>query len=336
MRLPKFDYFEVKDIEEALKLLNEYQGKAKVMAGGTDLFPLLKQRVIHPLKVINIKGIPGLSDIRFDPQEGLILGALYTLSDLNTFPLILEKLPVLAEAAGLVGSPQIRNMATLGGNICLDTRCFYYNQSDFWRKSLSSLCIKFGGKQCHVVRKSGRCQAVYSTDMGPVLLALGSEVRVCSLKGERTIPLVDFFTYDGKTPTILQPNEILTHFRIPPLDHWGGAYLKFRLRRSIDFPLVSVAAIIALDPSEGKCISARVAVGGVASGPVLVKEASEILVGKHLEKKLAEMVGEAAFNVVNPISNVGSSPLHRRKVSMKLVERAILQAWSSIKNSKSE
>jgi 4-hydroxybenzoyl-CoA reductase subunit beta len=336
LRLPKFDYFAVKVIEEALKLLNEHQSKARVMAGGTDLLPLLKQRVIHPLRIINIKGIPGLNVIRFDPQEGLTLSALCTLCDLNTFPLIRERFPVLAEAAGLVGSPQIRNMATLGGNICQDTRCFYYNQSDFWRKSLSSLCIKFGGKHCHVVRKSERCQAVYSSDMGPVLMAMGSEVRVCSLKGERIIPMVDFFTYNGKTPTILQPNEILTHFRIPPLDHWGGAYLKFRLRKTIDFPLVSAAAIVAVDPSDGRCISAGVAVGGVASGPVWVKEAPEILTGKRLEKKLAETVGEAAFHVVNSISNVGSSPLHRRKVSRKLVERAILQAWSSIKNSKSE
>jgi 4-hydroxybenzoyl-CoA reductase subunit beta len=293
----------------------------------------LKQGVIHPLKVINLKGIPGLSEVRFDPQEGLTLCSLCTLSDLNTFPLIRERFPVLAEAAGLVGSPQIRNMATLGGNICLDTRCFYYNQSDFWRKSLSALCMKFGGNQCHVVRKSERCQAVYSADMGPVLLALGAEVKVCSLKGERTIPLVDFFTYNGKTPTILQPNEILTHFRIPPLDHWGGAYLKLRLRRSIDFPLVSAATIVAVDPDNGRCISARVVVGGVASGPVLVKEAPEILIGKRLEKKLAEMVGKAAFNILNPISNVGSSPLYRRKACMKLVERTILQAWSSIKNS---
>ena len=336
MRLPKFDYFEVKVIEEALKLLNEHQQKAKVMAGGTDLLPLLKQRVIHPLKVINIKGIPGLSDIRFDSREGLILGGLCTLSNISSSPLIQERFPVLAEAADLVGSAQIRNMATLGGNVCQDTRCFYYNQSAFWRKSLSSLCIKFGGKQCHVVRKSEHCQATYSSDMGPVLLALGFEARVCSLKGERSIALTDFFTYDGKAPTILKSNEMITHFRVPPLDHWGGAYLKFRLRRSIDFPLASAAAMVAVDPSDGKCISARVAVGGVASGPVLVKEAPEILLGKRPEKKLAEGVGEAAFNDINPINNVGGSSSHRRKVSAKLVERAILQAWSSIQNSRSK
>jgi 4-hydroxybenzoyl-CoA reductase subunit beta len=323
MHLPKFEHLQPESLEEALDLLSEHGEEANVMAGGTDLLVSMKHRLLTPKYLLNLKGL-GLDFIE-EGKEGLRIGALTRLVGIIKSPLVRERFPVLAQAAGYVSAPPLQNMGTLGGNLCLNTRCFFYNQSQFWRQA-RPLCFKTGGEVCHVVKGSDHCYSVYQGDLAPVLIALEAQVKLAQKGSERVIPLLDLYTGRGEEPIALDAGEILTEVEIPALAaSWGGDYQKLRYRGAMDFPLVGVAAV--LHRNGGSCARARVVLTAVASAPVVVEEASKLLEGQKPDEEVIARAAEAAYESAHPVANVGSTPRYRRKMVRAMAKRAIANAW---------
>jgi 4-hydroxybenzoyl-CoA reductase subunit beta len=335
MRLPKFEHLQPESLEEALGLLSEYGEEVKVIAGGTDLLVSMKHRLLTPKYLLNLKGLAELDFIE-DGKEGLRIGALTRLTTLIKSALVREKFPVLAQAASYVSAPPLRNMGTLGGNLCLNTRCFFYNQSQFWRQA-RPLCFKTGGGTCHVVKGGDHCYSVYQGDLAPVLIALEARVKLAKKGGERVIPLLDLYTDRGEEPIALEAGEILTEVEIPrpapdnksgrsslTTASWGGDYQKLRYRGAMDFPLVGVAAV--LNWNGGSCARARVVLTAVASAPVVVEEASKLLEGQKPDEEAISRAAEVAYEMAHPVANVGSTPLYRRKMVRVMTKRAIANA----------
>jgi 4-hydroxybenzoyl-CoA reductase subunit beta len=323
VRLPKFEHFQPESLEEALGLLSEHGGEAKVIAGGTDLLVSMKHRLLTPRYLLNLKGL-GLDFIE-EGKEGLGIGALTRLVDIVKSPLVREKFPILAQAAGYVAAPPLQNMGTLGGNLCQDTRCFFYNQSQFWRQA-RPLCFKTGGEMCHVVKGGDHCYSVYQGDLAPVLMALEARVKLVQEGSQRVIPLSDLYTGRGEEPMALEGGEILTEVEIPALaGSWGGDYQKLRYRGAMDFPLMGVVAV--LHRNGGSCARAKVVLTAVASAPVVVEEASELLEGQKPDEGGIARAAEAAYEVAHPVANVGSTPLYRRKMVRVMAQRAMVNAW---------
>ena len=208
MNLPQFEFIQPHSLQQARSVLGEHEGKAAVLAGGTALMVALRYRLRKPAVVIGLKGLTALDYVSRNGSGGIVIGSMVTLQTLEKSPLILNECSPLVEAAQLVAVPPIRNKATIGGNLCLDTRCIYYNQSEFWRSGQEA-CFKMGGKICHAVEKGRRCQAVYQGDLAPVLIAMGAEVKIASAKGERTIPLGEFYTGRGEKSNVLKLDELL-------------------------------------------------------------------------------------------------------------------------------
>ncbi len=324
MRLPKFVHLQPESLEEALDLLSEHRGEVKVIAGGTDLLVSMKQRLLTPGYLLNLKGLAELDFIE-EGEEGLRIGALTRLTSLIKSPRVREKLPVLAQAASYVSAPPLQNMGTLGGNLCLNTRCFFYNQSQFWRQA-RPLCFKTGGEMCHVVKGGDHCYSVYQGDLAPVLMALGARVKVAKKGGERVIPLLDLYTGKGEEPIALEAGEVLTEVEIPaPVASWGGDYQKLRYRGAMDFPLVGVATV--LNWNGESCAGARVVLTAVASAPVAVQEASKLLEGQKPDEEVIAQAAEAVYQVAHPVANIASTPLYRRKMVRVMTRRAIANAW---------
>lgn len=327
MRLPKFEHLQPESLEEALDLLSKHGEEVKVIAGGTDLLVSMKQRLLTPKYLLNLKGLAELDFIKED-KGGLRIGALTRLSTLIKSPLVREKFPVLAQAASCVAAPPLQNMGTLGGNLCLNTRCFFYNQSQFWRQA-RPLCFKTGGEMCHVVKGGDRCYSVYQGDLAPVLIALGARVKLAKKGGEWVIPLLDLYTGRGEKPIALETGEILTEVEIPaPAALWGGDYQKLRYRGAMDFPLVGVAAVLSWDGAS--CTKARVVLNAVASAPVVVEEAGRLLEGQKPDEETIARAAEAAYEVAHPVANIGSTPLYRRKMVRVMARRAIGNAVQSV------
>ena len=338
MSLPRFEYIAPKTIDEAVSVLSENKGDAKVIAGGTDILVNMKNRILTPKYLVDIKEIKGLDHIK-NGKEDLRIGALTTLNSIEESDVIKDKFPVLAKAAGDVGAILHRYSGTIGGNICLDTRCNFYNQSRLWRRG-RPVCYKLGGEEDNCLLfasakgKANKCYSVYSGDTAPTLMALGANVKVVGPGGERVIPLGDVFTGDGKRPISLDPAEILTEIIVPaPAPHSCAVYLKLRWREALDFPLVGVAANICLDSKDGACKTASVVIGAIASKPLEVTEANDILSGKKITEALIEEVSQAAFNGAKPLPNIGScSREYRKEMAGILTKRAISSALQTIKS----
>jgi 4-hydroxybenzoyl-CoA reductase subunit beta len=323
MRLPKFEHLQPESLEEALDLLSEHGEEAKVIAGGTDLLVSMKQRLLTPRYLLNFKELAELDFIEED-KRGVRIGALTRLTTIIKSPLVREKLPVLAQAASYVSAPPLQNMGTLGGNLCLNTRCFFYNQSQFWRQA-RPLCFKAGGKMCHVVKGGDHCYSVYQGDLASVLIALEARVKVAKKGSAWVIPLLDLYTSKGEEPIALEAEEILTEVEIPaPAASWGGDYQKLRYRGAMDFPLAGVAAV--LNWNGESCARAKVVLTAVASAPVVVEEASKLLEGQKPDEEAIVKAAEAAYEVAHPVANVGSAPLYRRKMVRVMTKRAIANA----------
>jgi len=323
MRLPKFEHLQPESLEEALDLLSEHGEEAKVIAGGTDLLVSMKQRLLTPRYLLNLKGLAELDFIEEDKGE-VRIGALTRLTTIIKSPLVREKFPVLAQAAGYVAAPPLQNMGTLGGNLCLNTRCFFYNQSQFWRQA-RPLCFKTDGETCHVVKGGDHCYSVYQGDLAPVLIALEARVKVAKKGSEWVIPLLDLYTGKGEEPIALEAGEILTEVEIPvPATSWGGDYQKLRYRGAMDFPLVGVAAVINWNGES--CARARVVLTAVASLPIVSEEASKLLEGQKPDEEAIARAAEAAYEVTHPVANVGSTPFYRRKMVRVMTKRAIANA----------
>ena len=306
-----------------MALLGKHSSNIRVLAGGTDLIPSLRQKLFEPELVLDLRHIPELRGIRRE-ASGIEIGALTPLSEIEHSTLLRARYPVLTEAAATVASPVLRNMGTIGGNICLDTRCLWYNQSLTWRKACG-FCIKKDGDLCHVAPGGSRCWAVFSGDTPPALLCLNAEIEIVSASGSRRISLRDFYTGVGDAYRNLQPNELLTRVFLPDTTaDYQGIYRKLRVRGSIDYPLAGVA--VALRRSNGHVTDARVALTAVNPAPVLVKGASEALAGKELDEALAEVIGDLAAKTAKPLTTSALTPEYRREMIRVFTKRALLAA----------
>lgn len=331
MRLPKFHLLQPDSLTEAVELLSQNREEARLLAGGTDLLPAMKLRVKTPAYLISLKGIPQLDYIVYDQDKRWVrIGPLTTLRTLQSSPIIQEKLPILGRAAALIGARQIQNMATAGGNICLDTRCWYYNQSHFWR-SCRLPCFKAGGEICHAIQAVGHCYAVYSGDLAPCLIALATQVKIKDRHKERVIPLERLYTGEGKCPLNLAPDEIVAEILIPFLpDYTGSAYQKLRDREAIDFPLAGVAVSMSLDQKDSICTDIRIVLNAVSSAPRRVAKAEEILAGKRIDEGLIEEAAKECFQQSHPVPNTPNSPTYRKRAVPVLFRRALQEALSQI------
>jgi len=329
--LPSFELRDVATVRDAVACLNKYSGKARVVAGGTDLLSLMKDRVEGPeLKIpgvlVNIKAIPELNQIAYDEQAGVRIGAAVTLNRLEASDIIKQKFTVLTQAAGQVGTTQIRNMGTLGGNICQRPRCMYFRHPHF-------PCFKKGGAKCyaaagehryyHSIMKNGRCVMAHPSDIALALAALEAEVIIAGSEGEKKMTLQDFFTPGNDfTETVLKPGEFLTGVQVP--NQKGKTYqsfLKRRIRHSTDFALASVATVARI--TDGICEDIRIVLGGIAPFPYMASRAVEILRGKKLTEKLISQAAEASLAEAHPL------PKNRYKIDLvtALVRRALTSMW---------
>jgi 4-hydroxybenzoyl-CoA reductase subunit beta len=321
LRLPPFRYHRPGTVAEALALMGEHDGRAMYVAGGTDLVPNMKHRLFEPEHVIALKGIGELRGV-VEGDGWLRIGAAETLTAVATDPRVRDLFPALAEAAAHVAGPQLRNAGTIGGNVCLDTRCTYYNQTAFWRQALG-YCLKKDGEVCHVTKVGRKCVAAHSADTPPVLMTLGAVAVLEGPAGRREVPISDFFVADGIANTRRAPDEILTQVRIP-LRSAGRrqAYAKLRQRSSIDFPLLTVA--IAADCEEdGTVVEIDGVVTGLGSRPRMLTGWSDVARGRRLDDEVVEELAERAHRQCHPLENIIVDPEWRRAMVPVYVRRAL-------------
>jgi 4-hydroxybenzoyl-CoA reductase subunit beta len=274
--------------------------------------------------VLDLRGIAALRGIKPQADGGVEIGALTTLRAIERSDYLRQHYPVLTEAAATVASPVLRNMGTVGGNICLDTRCLWYNQSLTWRKACG-FCIKKDGDLCHVAPGGTKCWAVFSGDTPPALLCLNAEIEIASANGTRRIALRDFYTGLGDNYRKLQPNELVTRVFLPAsMTGYRGVYRKLRVRGSIDYPLAGVAVV--MKRSKGHVADAQIGITAVNPAPLLVKGASELLVGKAIDEALAGAAGDLAATISKPLTTSALTPEYRREMIRVFTKRAVLAA----------
>ena len=318
MRLPSFRYRAPRTVEDAAAWLAESPESAMLLAGGTDLLPNMKRRQQTPSTVIALRGVHELGAIHGD--RGLTLGAGVTLSRVIADPRVRQSYVGLWQAASQVATPHLRNMGTIGGNLCLDTRCTYYDQNFEWRKSID-FCMKKDGKTCWVATSSPKCLAVSSTDTAPMLQALGASVTLRSSRGSRVLPLSHLYVNDGMLYLAKRSDEILTAIALPPSDGWRSAYWKLRRRGSFDFPVA--AAAVAAQVEGGRVVDVRIVLGAVASRPVAADRAVELLKGQDLTDDLIASAAIAASEVAKPMDNTDFELVWRKKMVRSLVTDAL-------------
>ena len=332
LRLPSFTYRQPKTLKEALVMKADAGPHGMYVAGGTDLYPNMKRRQQEPKTVISLMGVPELraSDSRTVERShgGTVLGTCLTLTELSDSPTVRRTHGAVADAAALVSTPLLRNMGTLGGNLCLDTRCNYYDQTYEWRKAID-FCMKKDGHICWVAPSSPRCWAVSSSDVAPVMVALGAEYLLAGPAGERVVPAARFYYNDGINYLTKQPDEILASVRLPPADGWDAVYHKLRRRGSFDFPVLGVAAWVRWQAGSGKreagpvVAEARIVLGGVASWPQEVPEAGAALVGTDLSTEAIAAAAEAAYRPAKPLDNTDFDLSWRKQMTRVYVTRAL-------------
>jgi 4-hydroxybenzoyl-CoA reductase subunit beta len=317
-----------KSLDEAVRLLATHGHDAMIIAGGTDVVPNLQMRLFSPRVLVDVKPLRALSGVEYSASEGLRIGALTTLSHLLESQVVREKFPVLASAVATIAGPLQRNMGTLGGNLCLETRCRWYNQSHLWRTALGG-CLKKDGDVCHVAPGGKFCWAAWSGDSAPALLTLDAEIEIAGPLGVRRIPLASFYKKDGKDRINLAPDEILTAVHVPArMAGRRGVYHKLRVRDSIDYPLAGAALSMDVDET-GVCLDARLALTGVNPAPLLVPQASQLLAGRKASGELIEQVAYAAIQTAKPLTTSASTPVYRREMVKLFTRRALEEAWGA-------
>ena len=329
MSLPQFKLLRPRSVEEAINYLGTHRGNVRVLAGGTDLIPSMRQKLFEPGLVLDLRGIGAMRGIKAGSDGGVEIGALTTLHAIERSELLRQHYSVLTEAASTVASPVLRNMGTIGGNICLDTRCLWYNQSLPWRKGCG-FCIKKDGDLCHVAPGGTKCWAAFSGDTPPALLCLDAEIEIAGPAGVRRERLADFYTGLGDNYRQLQTDELVTLVFLPAAAAgYRGVYRKLRVRGSIDYPLAGVAVVMKLS-SNGKSVGhiadARIGITAVNPAPLLVKGASELLAGRVLDDTLAEAVGDLAAKTAKPLTTSALTPEYRREMIRVFTKRAVLAA----------
>jgi 4-hydroxybenzoyl-CoA reductase subunit beta len=320
MRLPLFEFRAPRTMEEAVRILDGEGAKVMPLAGGTDLLPNMKRRQQVPKTLMSLRHIEDLNRIRMKDSASR-LGACVTLADIAADVRFRNGLTALAQAASLVATPHIRNMATLGGNLCLDTRCNYYDQNYEWRKAIN-FCLKKDGDTCWVAPGSPKCMAVSSTDTAPALIALGARVRLVSRLEEREVLLADLYTNDGLDYIKRKPNEILAEVLLESLHGWKSTYWKLRRRGSFDFPVLSVAAAARFSEA-GVVEDARIVIGSAASRPLVAAEAAKTLVGRQLNEESIAEAAVLAARMAKPLDNTDFDMSWRKKVTGEFVACAL-------------
>ena len=323
LRLPPFEYVAPASLADAIALKQEHGAGAMYVAGGTDLYPKMKRRQFTPQLLIGLNQIDELRDVA--NGDGLTIGAGVTLTAVTEHPQIGADYPALAKAAGLVSSPALRHAGTIGGNLCVDTRCTYYDQTFEWRQALG-FCLKKDGDICWVARSSPTCLAVSSSDTAPVVIALGGQARLVGPAGERTIPVAALYRNDGQFYLAKSPDELLVSIHLPPRAGWRQAYWKLRRRGSIDFPIFGVAVALKLD-DDGRCAAANVVLGAVASRPIVIDdETIDMLLGQSLTPPLIEAFAQEAYRPAKPMDNTDMALGYRKKVARVFIARAVAEA----------
>jgi len=320
MRLPFFEFRAPRTLDEAARILDGEGASAMPIAGGTDLLPNMKRRQQIPRTLMSLRHIESLGRAAFE-TSGARLGACLTLTDIAGDPRLRNGLTALAQAAAQVATPQIRNMATLGGNLCLDTRCNYYDQNYEWRKAIG-FCLKKDGDTCWVAPGSSKCMAVSSTDTAPALLALGARVRLVSRSGERQVPVSELYHNDGIHYIQRRPDELLVEVLVEPLHGWKSAYWKLRRRGSFDFPVLSVAAAAQIS-EHGVVEQARIVVGSTACLPLVATEASQFLQGHRLSQETISEAAGLAARIAKPLDNTDFDMTWRKRVTTEFVTYAL-------------
>ena len=320
MRLPLFEFRTPHTLEEAVRILHGQGPDTMPLAGGTDLLPNMKRRQQVPRTLMSLRHIERLTQVELG-ASGSRLGACLTLTDIAADPRFRNGMTALTQAASQVATPQIRNMATLGGNICLDTRCNYYDQSYEWRKAID-FCLKKDGTTCWVAPGSSKCMAVSSTDTAPALMALGARVRLVSHSGEREVPLSELYNNDGINYIKRRPDEILAEVLVDSLHGWKSTYWKLRRRGSFDFPVLSVAAAARLS-ENGVVEDARIVVGSAACLPLVAAEASQFLLGRSLTQETIAEVAALAARIAKPLDNTDFDMTWRKRVTGEFVTSAL-------------
>lgn len=319
MRLPWFDYRAPRTADEAARILAAEGPRAMLLAGGTDLLPNMKRRQQVPTVLVALREVQELRRAR--NGRGLTLGAGLSLTDVVGDERVRERYAGLWQAAVQVATPHLRNMGTLGGNLCLDTRCTYYDQNYEWRRAID-FCMKKDGETCWVAPSSKRCLAVSSTDTAPALTALGARVRLQSVRGTREVELLDLYDNDGIHYLKREPDEILTTVELPQADGWRSTYWKLRRRGSFDFPVLSVAAA-ARFADDGTAEEIRVVLGAVASRPMLSEAAGDHLRGRTLSDSAIAEAADLASRVAKPMDNTDFTLHWRKRVTREFVTWAL-------------
>jgi 4-hydroxybenzoyl-CoA reductase subunit beta len=348
--MKNFAYFEPEEVGSALTLLAEHRGQAKIMAGGTDLIPQMKRGLIFPAAVVNLSKVPSLKKME-QSQKGLRIGAMVPLSILERSPLLASRYPALQEAVRHVAARPIRNSGTIGGNICLDTKCIFRDQSQTWKRALEP-CFKMGGERCYVVPGGKTCHASFAADTVPVLIALQAKVKIVSssatdpptLEGggeggggqqvpsmsssgrERMIPVEELYTGNGLQPLALSQEELLSEIFLPfPPSAAECVYLRFSLCKAMDFPLVS--AVIFLERKNGLCSEARIVLGAVAPRPLRLTQLEESLKGEKITESLLHDCSIKAPEEAWQISKSGRMDAFTRKMITHLVYQGLKKTW---------
>jgi 4-hydroxybenzoyl-CoA reductase subunit beta len=303
---------------QAAALLARLPG-ARIIAGGTDLVPNLRRGLGAPSDLIDVSAIAGFADMTRN-TKGWHFGAGVALARLAVDPTIANELPALAQAAAGVAGPGHRTVATLGGNLCLDTRCVFYNQSEWWRRA-NDYCLKHGGETCHVAPQGRRCHAAFSGDLAPALIALDASVELAGETATRSVPLAELYADDGAASLRLAPGELVAAVHVPPQPAGAvSAYRKARVRGAMDFPLAGVAVRATFDGD--KLGALRLALTGTNSRPLLLAD-TDALCGAPVDEAMLAALGKKIGKQVSPMRSTVTAANYRRQVAMVLAQRLL-------------
>ncbi len=325
MRLPPFEYLRPRSAAEAISMRAAAGPTGQFVAGGTDLYPNMKRRHETPQTVVDVADLPELRSVAAGPGGGLRLGAGLRLSEVERQGDLLAAYPVVTRAAATISTPILRNMGTLGGNLLLDTRCNYYDQSYEWRKSVD-FCMKKDGSVCWVAPGSPRCWAVQSSDLAPVMVAIGAEVVLRGPDGERSIPAEALYHDDGMRFVTKTPGELLVAVSLPAPGGWRAVYRKVRRRGSFDFPVLGTAVWARLEGGNGEApvaVEVRIVLGAIGSRPLRARAAEDLLRGKPLTEERIRAAADAAWKPAKPMDNTDLTLGWRKEIVRPEVARAL-------------
>jgi 4-hydroxybenzoyl-CoA reductase subunit beta len=321
MQLPQFEYIRPKSLAEGLAALAEHGEKIAIMSGGSDLLLNMKFRLDGPAYLLSLNGLSELQQIEELDDGGLRIGSACTLTTLSENTLIQERYPALRAAIFSVASRHVRNMGTIGGNICLDTRCWYTNQSETWRDTREG-CFKTDTEQCHVIKSAPKCHALNSTDSGPILIALDASVVLASHTGERVVAMREFYQNDGVEHTVLKPGEVLTAVILPPAKG-RSAFRKLSQREGLDFAAGTFAASVI--GSNEKPESVSLVLGAVAPEPRVMSQAEKILLEGGLTDEAIDAAADVAREALSEVTNLYTPTFYKKRLIKALVKNALIE-----------